>query len=1007
MTVTREEESLNHIIMQRSKRKFAKSRHSLSCWRRYFHNATILILAFFVVGWTLNQTYLLSLIDIHMVSGRAIYTDETRKWQPLKEKNLPIANHRNLTCVQPLYRVDNRQFEILCTFDMPDTHTYSGTLYDLTGACNSLSVKALNGLLSGGGSLELECTTRGTESSWLWHLQVTGTCPIVPIFNHYRPEANASFTAPAVEIQDYSRKPKIFNVCPKILHPPGRFLFFKPAQDFADQLISIAGAIMLSRRHGFTLIFPSHFSTPSSSMEVTGVEGKRVPVSVLYDLTRLELTLSNASYTVTLDLPTSKNGHLSWFKDLVGRQSGILEVDFSLLKYSGLDDIVVDIGDLFLDISSLDGRLHTELSQIIQYLASSLNPLIYSSVEHMRQTLASTNPKGYNALDFSMKDDVMPNAFGAENLEARLEEALLLHEAFDTQLPLYIAHGNTGVHIKCQQFSCTDKSLLGAMTFFPEVLRKSSEVMAAVDMLLLVEAKSFAGLKCSTFSHLIATLRDARFTFDMQDSSMLHPFYDLVIFGSLTPLSPHLCTKEKIQALNSLRSQSKSKRKLAEFRTYIKRLGLSSVPSVFKMTYILDLFETPGKEDLATEMLLEFTACRHSDSLGEGLRHFLEQNPIHESLFGRALCHHFPSIGDTTCKTLKSIKLLIVSHSLVSDGAPVVLVDYVLYLSRVLRLDMKIVSRAGMPKHTSLQRDLEKANIPISYDSTIDGRGFDIIFINTLDMWWYEGLSSKAKRETSATDGWASKAIWWVHESARDHFTEVHPYLPKVLKSVNQAIFTTPQSRDVYKDLIADIPSTVIANPLDIHLSREMQLQRLHLDHRSKEIQVNNSITFVLIGTVYPGRHQLDFVQAALQLLESCPKAQTLYFVAVGFDGRVNEYEEKVKAAIDDAGEDAAKHFRLVPRLSHFDCLQMLSAADVLVSMSDFEAFGMTLLEAMSMGKPVITSKVDGVPSVIYHEAIDVPLGNVLRLKEAMESMLDEKNRSLHAMQAIRHYENF
>jgi glycosyltransferase involved in cell wall biosynthesis len=941
-----------------------------------------------------------------MVSERAVSTDETRKWLPLKDRNLPAASHQNLTCVQPLYRVDIRQFKISCNFDIPEAHTYSGILHDPTDPCNLLSVKALNGLLSGGGSLEVKCGTQGTESSWLWHLQVTGTCPVVPIFNRSRSEANTSLNLPAVEIQDNSQKPIIFNVCPQILRPPGRFLFFKLAQDFADQLISIASAIMLSRRHGFTLILPSHLSAPYSSMEVLEEKGKKIPVSFLYDLAGLEHTLSNVGYTVTVDLPTSKNSHLSWFKDALGHQSDIREIDFSLLKYSRFDDIVVDIGDLSLDIASLDDILHTELFQIVHFLASSLNPLIYSSVEHMRQILASTNPKGYNALDLSMDDDLTPNVLGVKSVEARWENFLLSHEVFDAKLPLYIAYGNTGIHTKCQQFLCTDKFLLGAMAFFPEALRKSSEVMAAIDMLLLVGASSFAGLRSSTFSHVIATLRDARLTFDVQDSSMPHPFHDLVEFGSLTPLPPRLCTEEKIQALKSSGTDTKSKRKLADFRTYIERLHLSSVSSVFEMTYILDLFETPGKEDLAMQMLLETTRCYHSDRVGEGLRHFLKQDPTHESLFARALCHRFPSIGNTTCETAKSSRLLIVSHSLVSDGAPVVLVDYMLFLSRVLRLDMKIVTRVGMPKHTSLQRDLEKANISLSYDSTFDAEGFDVIYINTLDMWWYKGLSSKAKREIFATDGWASKAIWWVHESARDHFIDVHPYLPKVLKSVNHAIFTTPQSRDVYKDLIADIPSTVIPNPLDIHFSQNVQLQRLRLNHRS-EVQVNDSLTFILIGTIHPGRHQLDFVQAALQLLRSCPKAQTLSFVTVGFDGVENEYEAEVKAAVDDAGEDAAKHFRLVPRLSHFDCLQLLSAADVLVSMSDFEAFGMTLLEAMSMGKPVITSKVDGVPSVIYHEAIDVPLGNVLRLKEAMESMLDEKNRSLHAMHAIRHYEKF
>ena len=129
-------------------------------------------------------------------------------------------------------------------------------------------------------------------------------------------------------------------------------------------------------------------------------------------------------------------------------------------------------------------------------------------------------------------------------------------------------------------------------------------------------------------------------------------------------------------------------------------------------------------------------------------------------------------------------------------------------------------------------------------------------------------------------------------------------------------------------------------------------------------------------------------------------------FTVVGFGGQAewHRYEADLKANIQEAGPNFMKRFKLVPKTKHFECLKMLSAADVLISTSDHESFGMTLLEAMSMGKPVITSKVDGIPSVIYPEAIDVPLGDVVALKQAMENMLNETTRSSHAISAMRHY---
>ena len=914
----------------------------------------------------------------------------------------PDGFPRNWTCLQPPSGPDHGFFDIFCTVEDANPSSVGLGIHPAWN-CDSWSVRGRNGLLSAGGTLDVECFATRTESQW--PLRVTGRCP-------FSPTSGSQVDPPGVMVQYLYQHAQTFDVCWNRSRSSERFLHFKLAEDFSNQLMSIATALVLSRRHGFTTVLPSHFLTRSVT-EVTEVSrstmelGERVPMSMLFDMEILNHTLLAAGYALTVDVPTSAHGHLSWFQAPLDRRGYLREVDAHLDEFSQLEHIVVDVGNLFLRLVPLDCELHDELFHVTQHLVSSFSRAIQSSAEHALGALNSLNSNGFNAVHLRTENDAKELWSHTKDVEARWESILPPHD-FDPKLPLYIASGDAVGPVHCQRFHCTNKFLLDTMARIPEEIQKSLDVLAAVDLLVLVKSKTFAGSLFSTFSHLVSTLREAESTFDMFHAAGFQPFQaiegDLIMFGSCTPLPPAICSMERISKLNSVVDREEGEELLSVLRVKLQKLGLPSPSPMLEMAYVLELFVTPGKEELAMKALVAAAHLQQQAGLDDHLRAFL-QNPIHNALFGHALCDRFESIGHLCCETVRPLKLLVVSHELFTEGAPVVLVEYILYFRRVLKIEVEVVTNAAheKPERPPLCLELEEAGIAVRFSRTFDATDFDLLIINTVDVWWYNEVFPQTG---TSNEDWASKTIWWVHESARDDFTKIYPDLPELLKRAHQTIFVTLQSRDVYQDLLVGKASAIIANPLEISLVKEAQLDSLLSGYRSTQIPIMDSVVFIVIGTVYPGRHQYQFVQAALLLLETYPSVEAS-FIVMGFTGGQAggyDYEAEIEAHIREAGPSVTKHFKLIPKTNHFECLKMLSAADVLISTSDHESFGMTLLEAMSMGKPVITSKVDGVPSVIYPEAIDVPLGDAVALKQGMENMLNETTRSTHALHAMRHY---
>jgi glycosyltransferase involved in cell wall biosynthesis len=126
------------------------------------------------------------------------------------------------------------------------------------------------------------------------------------------------------------------------------------------------------------------------------------------------------------------------------------------------------------------------------------------------------------------------------------------------------------------------------------------------------------------------------------------------------------------------------------------------------------------------------------------------------------------------------------------------------------------------------------------------------------------------------------------------------------------------------------------------------------------------------------------FIDAAVAVAARAPRAR---FVVAG--------EGPARAEL----EMRARHAGLGPRLifagARRDVPVLLSAYDLFVQPSLWEGFGLTVVEAMAVGRPVVASQVGGIPEIVRHgrDGLLVAPGDAGALADAIVDLLDDPER--------------
>lgn len=145
----------------------------------------------------------------------------------------------------------------------------------------------------------------------------------------------------------------------------------------------------------------------------------------------------------------------------------------------------------------------------------------------------------------------------------------------------------------------------------------------------------------------------------------------------------------------------------------------------------------------------------------------------------------------------------------------------------------------------------------------------------------------------------------------------------------------------------------------------------------------------LLVGTlgrlVEPKKGLAVFLAAARLLLRELPRVR---FAIVGDGPARTDLEER-------AAREGVSHCTVFPGLRR-DVPEIMRALDVFVQPSLWEGFGITLLEAMAVGTPVVASRVGGIPEVVEEgvSGLLVPPGDAPALASACAQILRHRERA-------------
>jgi len=145
--------------------------------------------------------------------------------------------------------------------------------------------------------------------------------------------------------------------------------------------------------------------------------------------------------------------------------------------------------------------------------------------------------------------------------------------------------------------------------------------------------------------------------------------------------------------------------------------------------------------------------------------------------------------------------------------------------------------------------------------------------------------------------------------------------------------------------------------------------------------------TFLFVGRILKDKGVLEFVEAARLMKRSSPEAKFQMLGRIDPDNPSHIEESVVRSWVNDG---------LVEYLGEVDDVRdVLGRSDVLVLPSYREGVPKSVLEAMAMGKAIVTTDVPGCRETVEHgkNGLLVPPKDVAALQSAMESMIAHPDR--------------
>lgn len=350
-------------------------------------------------------------------------------------------------------------------------------------------------------------------------------------------------------------------------------------------------------------------------------------------------------------------------------------------------------------------------------------------------------------------------------------------------------------------------------------------------------------------------------------------------------------------------------------------------------------------------------------------------------------------------------RLLVVTHSLDMEGAPLFLVDYVRHLAET-GATLTVLSPTTGPlreRFETIGARVEITDVAAVFatpsatsakhlinELTFDFAPYDLVVCNTFTTFWAVHAAKAAGR----------RVLLYIHESTTPSNFYHSRMDPSVIALVTEAFaladrvsFTTRSTREYHTDYGRPENHRLTPGWIDVaridawRAENPREKTRACFGLRAGELLVTN------VGTVSGRKGQHIFARAVDLLWHRHPDlAARAQFVMLG--ARHSPFDEMLGELLGQLN-----HPNLTVHPETADYFPYYAAADLFVCSSFEESSPRVILETMVFGTPILSSNVQGVPELVRPEleATLIPPGDTIALCEGMARLLraPEIGRSL------------
>ncbi|KXJ98699.1 MAG: glycosyltransferase [Acidobacteria bacterium OLB17] len=206
------------------------------------------------------------------------------------------------------------------------------------------------------------------------------------------------------------------------------------------------------------------------------------------------------------------------------------------------------------------------------------------------------------------------------------------------------------------------------------------------------------------------------------------------------------------------------------------------------------------------------------------------------------------------------------------------------------------------------------------------------------------------------------------------------PFHKIALKNVDRAIGVSPAVAVELANIFPRNKIATIENGLDVTLPENFA-EAGHEFRAFHKIPVDARLVLA-IGELKPLKGQIDLVLAAAEVVKKVPSA---HFCIAGVDNSGGRrFRRELRRLASTLG--VADHFTWLDWIE--DTRPAFSAADLFVSPSHSESFGLAMLEAMASERAVIATRTEGAKTLIDDTRLLVPINEPVAMATAIAELL-------------------